>query len=189
MQAKGIELHAHAKELEFHSRQWIVSFFDHASQTVFIVISAVALCFGLLVYLWARSSSVYFIPDSSWGWVAHDVIHLPFSGQLPGFLHTLGLVLMTYVILGGEPFRSQGTAIFTWVALEWMFEIGQHPLVAEAIANLTPAEYNDHPPLNLVDRYFTSGVFDPWDLLAVVLACGVVAWIMQIVQIKEVHHD
>ena len=106
------------------------------------------------------------------------------SGPLPSFLHTLGFILLTAVAAGVRRRGSLAVVSLTWVGVESLFEIGQHPLLAGALA----AGLSGLPGLAGAGSYFVNGTFDPLDLLAVVLAGGL-AWALGCgPPLEENHH-
>lgn len=123
---------------------------------------------GFLVYVLVRD-------PADLGWLpATPAPALPFadwSGPLPSFLHTLGFILLTAVVAGVRRRGPLAVVSLAWVSVESLFEIGQHPLLAGALAS----GLSGLPGLAGAGPYFVNGTFDPLDLLAVALA-GALAW-------------
>jgi len=120
---------------------------------------------GLLVYVLVRDPAhLAWLPAMP----SPAVAFADWSGPLPSFLHTLGFILLTAVVAGVRRRASLAIVSLAWVGVESLFEIGQHPLLAGALAAGLPG-------LAGAGSYFTNGTFDPLDLLAVAVAGGL-AW-------------
>ena len=123
---------------------------------------------GLLVYVLVRDPAhLAWLPAMP----SPAVAFADWSGPLPSFLHTLGFILLTAVVAGVRRRASLAVVSLAWVGVESLFEIGQHPLLAGALAS----GLSGLPGLAGAGPYFVNGTFDPLDLLAVVLAGGL-AW-------------
>ena len=83
-------------------------------------------------------------------------------GWLPTFVHVFAFSLLTYLALGGSRLLF---ACILWGGINALFELGQ-ALPLEAIQLL--------PDLHHLQVYFSTGVFDPLDLVACVMGAWAV---------------
>lgn len=140
---------------------------------IYVLIAAVALSVGLLVYLLdRRPEHSYFL---SHGFTFADAPHAWFGvmgNYLPAFLHVYAFILLTVAVAGFSNARliRIGGA---WFVIASLFELGQHPAVSPLIAASLPAWFAHIPLLDNTAAYFLMGTFDPLDFLAIVL--GIVA--------------
>lgn len=133
---------------------------------VYTLIGAVAISTGVLVYLLDRSpASVYFLPALSN--ISHTAWFGPLGGVLPDFLHVFAFILLTAAVVPGPP-RIVSICLF-WLGIEALFEIGQHPALAPAIAAALPTWLEHFPILDRTAGYFLHGTFDWGDIVAIAL--------------------
>jgi hypothetical protein len=136
------------------------------------IYAAVAvLAAGVLVYLLDRpSSSVYFVPDS---WSMADRTPRIFGSigrYLPTFAHTFAFILFTTAVMAPVGRKAALGICAAWLAVESLFELGQIDAVAASIASRVPAWFADWPLLENIAGYFTTGRFDPLDLVSIFIA-------------------
>jgi hypothetical protein len=139
---------------------------------------------GLIGFL--LGSSVYFFDRlaGSWGLAELSLsknIHVlnvfgDLGYNLPSFSHAFALSLLT-VAAGGYLLKGARVICLGWLAVHFIFELGQHSAVSASLADLIRQIGN----YRIVERsalYFERGVFDPLDLVAsligVSLAYGVI---------------
>jgi len=140
---------------------------------LYVLIAAVALSVGVLVYLLDRQPEhTYFLSH------ALTQVHAPYTlfgvagNYLPAFLHVYAFMLLTVAVTDSSDSRliRIGT---TWFVIASLFEFGQHPSISPLIAASLPAGFAHVPVLDNTAAYFLKGTFDPLDFLAIVL--GIVA--------------
>ncbi len=118
------------------------------------------LALGVLVYTLDRpTGSVAFLPA---GMVYDSGILGPLAGPLPTFLHAMAFSLMTAAFLD-PTWRARLAASGVWVAVNWLFEVAQHPAFMEITGIGIP------------------GAFDPLDLLAALLGAATALLVTQTV--------
>jgi hypothetical protein len=124
-----------------------------------------ALAIGVVVYLYDRGGTAYFVP----AWLTRDA-PLPIFGavgkHLPTFVHTFAFIVITAVALWPWP-RLLPAICAAWVAIECAFEFGQAQPLGERLAAATPWWFDGVPFLEAAPTYFTSGTFDWLDVLAI----------------------
>ena len=149
---------------------------------LYVVLAAVALSVGLLVYLLDRQPEhTYFLSHA----LTHA--HAPYAlfgvagNYLPAFLHVYAFMLLTVAVAGSSNARliRIGAA---WFVIASLFEFGQHPAVSPLIAASLPAWFAHVPMLDNTAAYFLKGTFDPLDFLAMVL--GIVAAGLTVVLVR-----
>jgi len=74
--------------------------------------------------------------------------------------------LLTAAWLGGGK-RAGIPACLTWFAVDTAFEVGQHPQIAERLAQFVPGWVERLPLLGQADAYFLSGTFDARDPISI----------------------
>lgn len=130
-----------------------------------------ALALGGLLYLLDRPADrTYFIPR-----LLADAVQpsgeLGLFGalgqQLPTFLHTFALCLLTAALLR-VGWRGALGICGAWLATDALFEIGQQPNLAEWLVRHLPDWFRFIPVLDNTAAYFLQGRFDPADLLSIV---------------------
>ena len=123
---------------------------------------------GGIVYLLGRPpGTASFIPI----WLNSyqpDLASSWLSQSLPSLCHVFGFAVLTTWVL--RPWR--GALAFSclfWVVINILFELGQIDLVAAEITSRFPAFFDQWPIFRDVDAYFVTGVFDPIDIVFIVL--------------------
>lgn len=154
----------------------LTGWWKRSPATAQVVIGLLALALGVLVYVVDRDpGQVYFLPEAA-SWFQADVqVFGPLGKHMPDFLHVYAFVLLTCATL--RPGR-RGVLCITafWLATDVLFECGQHPALSPWIAEQVPSWFAKVPILENTRAFFTSGKFDPGDLVAFVLgAAG--AWL------------
>lgn len=131
-----------------------------------------ALVLGALLYLLERPAErIYFIPRALAEALQADGGFGLFGAlgqQLPTFLHTFALCLLTAALLR-VGWRGALGICGAWLATEALFELGQRPAAAEWLARQVPAWFQRVPVLENTASYFLHGRFDPLDLASIVL--------------------
>lgn len=94
------------------------------------------------------------------------------GNYLPDFLHAFAFCLLTIGVLGGGKRVIQLTCL-SWLLIESLFELGQQETVANAIVPIIPKWFDQIPLLENTAAFFTTGRFDPLDLLAFFLGVSV----------------
>ncbi|MGV6817925.1 MAG: hypothetical protein ACWA44_11740 [Thiotrichales bacterium] len=130
-------------------------------------LAVVALLFGLFFYLLARPPGTFY--GITGGLAPTLLSKLPFSGQLPTFLHCYAFILLSAAFLGLKTLNAGLHALF-WFVLESCFEIAQLPQIASAIDGHWPDSLSHYFLLDNVVPYFLNGQFDWLDLLSLALA-------------------
>ena len=131
-----------------------------------------ALALGALLYLLERPAGrTYFIPRS----LAEALQPAGGAGlfgelgqQLPTFLHTFALCLLTAALLHVS-WRGALGICSAWLTTDALFELGQQTTAAEWLARHVPAWFQRVPLLDNTAGYFLHGRFDPLDLLSIFL--------------------
>lgn len=146
------------------------------SPTLKITIAALAaLLTGIVVYLVDRGADVYFLSG-----LQGVSGHLPplfgrLGAQLPSALHVYAFILLTVICLPrGRMYLL--AACLGWLAIEWLFEFAQHPLLQQPATALVPEWFDGIPLLEAGRGYFVGGRFDPLDLAAAAIGAGA-AWL------------
>ena len=153
-------------------------------------IACVSLCVGYALYFVGRSGPpIYAIPDHIEHWISVQPLIAELGGQLPSFLHSYALILLTFIVLGTYSKFNLYLSIALWSMVEVLFEMGQHDLFKRSFIDVIPGWFEYIPVLDISDNYFLHGTFDPLDLLAIAIA-SVCAWLtVQLSQAKGVHHE
>jgi hypothetical protein len=140
-------------------------------------LGGICLVAGVLVYLLTRppGSTAFLPPWLSLG-LAVPAALLPVAGALPTFAHAAAFGLMTAGVLGGGRLPTF-LACFTWMLINVVFEIGQHPVVAVWFASLPGVAVTENPVLRWLADYWTHGTFDLLDLTAAVAGAGLACFV------------
>ena len=125
-----------------------------------------ALALGVLVYVTARApGSASFLPLTWSAGLPWPATALAVAGILPTFFHTLGFSLILTMLTGAGN-RSALWVCATWFAIEAVFEAGQHPLASAWLVDHLPQWFSHVWLLERTSAYFSTGVFDPFDIVA-----------------------
>lgn len=150
---------------------------------LYVVIAAVALAIGLLVYLLDRQPEhTYFLFHG----LPHAFAPLSLFGgagnHLPASLHVYAFMLLTVAVAGSSNARliRIGAA---WLAIASLFELGQHPAAATLAVAALPAWFASIPVLDNTAAYLLKGTFDLLDLLFIAL--GAVAACLTVVATRK----
>jgi hypothetical protein len=131
-------------------------------------LSPLLLAMGLLIYLTARPPGSAAALPPEWHRPSVTAVYLlREAGWLPSLLHPWAFGLLSAAVATSRPWQLG--ACIAWGGANLLFEVGQHPALAEP---LTQA-FGAWPPATALTRYFASGAFDPADLAAA--AAGTVA--------------
>jgi hypothetical protein len=135
-----------------------------------MLLGFVALTFGILVYVFDRSSTaVYFVPDS---WQLAETTPLFFGelgNYLPAFFHALAFALFINAIAGR---RYIGFMCVIWFVAEVLFELAQIDPIAFRISGVLPGWFTQLPILENISSHFLAGRFDRVDVLFLMLGCA-----------------
>ena len=140
---------------------------ENKSNLQILIIALIACCFGVLVYALDRQyDSLYYFPsclsfsnqtDNYFGYLGY---------YLPTFIHVYVFILLTSIFLISN--KNNFIAIcLAWFAFDCLFEIGQHPFIAEKIAANIPVWFSSIPFLDNTANYFLLGTFDVVDILSI----------------------
>jgi hypothetical protein len=146
-----------------------------------------ALALGSLVYVLDRpAATVYLLPNVLSLARGHHRWFGALGGNLPEFVHVYAFILLT-VAVGPWPARVLPICAFWW-AVDSLFKVGEHPLLAPHIAAVLPAWFQHVPILDNTGNYFLHGTFDPWDLVAILVGSIVAYLTIGLVRRREVDH-
>ncbi|MFO7885763.1 MAG: hypothetical protein R6U68_13175 [Desulfobacteraceae bacterium] len=127
-----------------------------------------ALCTGALIYLVGRPpESTYFVDQFFYKFTLYGIIPNIFGSahnNLASFLHVFSFVMISAGISADSKTGYLMTAL-GWAAVNTAFEVGQY--FDTAAAAMVPAWFENYPLLEAVDKYFTAGCFDIFDIAAV----------------------
>jgi hypothetical protein len=135
-----------------------------------ILIGVIALFAGSLVYLVDRGpDSTYFVYSISNRISLHNIVPSlfgPIGQNLPSFIHVLSFSLITAGLLSC---KSKGCLIVcvAWLFSDCVFELGQK--FNEWFLKIIPDFSSGIPILENVKSFFLLGVFDVYDLVAMVI--------------------
>jgi len=95
-------------------------------------------------------------------------------GSLPSFFYTLSIGLL----LGAISSNRSGARIhcLIWIGIAFILELTQHAIVADQITDIL-MDFLSEAATNIIEPYWTRGVFDPLDLLATVVG-GLLALVL-----------
>ncbi len=135
-------------------------------------IALISLMAGYFVYLLFRPGpAIIAIPHSIEHWRITIDWLVPLTGALPEFLHTYAFILLTYVVLGVGNKSHLFISVISWLVIEVLFELGQHPLISKFIDTVVFSADKVNSLESIVRNYFIHGTYDIYDLLAILLAC------------------
>jgi hypothetical protein len=152
-------------------------------EVTLLVLAALLLVVGVLVYAIDRGGAAYFLA----GWTAgHGGVELfgPFANHLPTFIHVLAVILLTAAVLRPWP-KLLPVIALGWFAVECLFELGQLSPFDARIAAALPAWLDDVPVLEVSANYFMNGTCDPLDLLSIGLGAAAAYWIVRTIERGE----
>ena len=155
----------------------------HREEATLLVLAALLLVVGVIVYAVDRGGAAYFLTGSM---ASHGEAELfgPIGNHLPTFVHSLAMILITAAVF--RPWANLLPAIVIgWVAVECLFEVGQiSPLDAHVAAAL-PAWFGDVPVLEASADYFINGTYDPLDVFSIGLGAVTAYWIVRMTERGE----
>ena len=155
----------------------------HGSRLPLLALAGLALLLGVAVYGLDRPpGSAWFLP-AAWSLAGSARPLGVIAGQLPEFLHVFAFSLLTAALLP-ETRRAAWSACATWWLIDSLFELGQHPKLAPLLATATGG-LRGIPLLEHTPGYFTHGVFDPLDLLAIATGALAAALCIQWVRVSQ----
>ena len=136
-----------------------------------LLLAAILLAFGILVYALDRGGAVYFL--SGWASARPPMEFLgPLGNHLPTFLHTLAFILITAAILRPWP-QFLLPICATWFGIECLFELGQMAPFDGHIRALLPAGFEGVPVLEIASDYFIRGTYDALDVVSITLGTAI----------------
>ncbi len=153
--------------------------------TLQVMLAAILLMIGLLVYLFDRpADQIYFVPDW-WTFTADtDQVFGSIGDNLPTFIHVVVFILISSALL--SPWRSSIVSIcFLWFGIDSLFELAQHDAVATLIADMVPNWFHGVIILENTANYFLAGTFDPLDLISIALGSFSAYLMIRCIQLKE----
>lgn len=133
------------------------------SNTIRVLLAVTLLVLGTSVYLLDRSWQQLAIADLIPLSLSPSPVFGALGGSLPSFAHVCAFALLTAALLEGGRRLNQAICL-GWLSVNVAFELGQHPRLAECIANAVPAWFARVPILDQTPQYFLNGTFDPLDL-------------------------
>jgi hypothetical protein len=145
---------------------------DAHARHVAMTAAVMALSLGALVYLLVRPDAVAFVPRALHRPLLVGPVIAQLAHWLPSFCHVLGFSLAT-ALGAGFSRRSVTCSAMFWVAVNLLFEIGQHPAARDAVNGLLGG--SSSWPLASVRQYCLNGTFDKADMAAAVVG-AVAAW-------------
>lgn len=154
-----------------------------AAHTHGVLLAALAfgvLACGALLYLAERDPARVWLMPAGWSIAPlRGLLPAVVRDNGPSFLHAYAFSVLTALCLAPRA-RSVAIACGGWLAIEMLFEIGQHAKVARLLIEVLPQGLASTSAFARVAGYFTSGTFDPFDLIAsalgVAAACATLTW-------------
>ncbi len=134
-----------------------------------VIVAAMLLAVGLLVYLLDRpADQIYFVPDWWEFTIGAGQVFGPIGAYLPTFIHVVVFILISSALLA--PWRFQITSIcLLWFGIDSLFELAQHNAIATRIADIVPSWFQGITFLENTSSYFLAGTFDLLDLMSIAL--------------------
>jgi len=152
-----------------------------------MLIAIGALTVGALVYMLDRpAATAYLLPGALSFSGGHHPVFGALGGHLPEFVHVYAFILLT-VAISPWPARVLPVCGFWW-AVDSLFEIGQHPVIAPTITAALPNWFRRIPILDHIANYFLRGTSDPADLVAVALGTVSAYLTIRLIRKSEVGH-
>lgn len=155
------------------------------TQILQVLLAAICLTVGLLVYLLDRpADQTYFVPN---GWTLTTGAGQVFGtvgAHLPSFVHVVVFILITSALLVPWRFRIASVCLL-WFGIDSLFELGQHDAIAHRIADIVPGWFQGVPFLENTASYFVTGTFDSLDLGAIALGSVTAFLMVRYLQTKE----
>ena len=147
---------------------------DRRTQLAWVAMAFGALAAGALLYAVARPYAAAFLP-AGWHRPALAGTLLPLAaaliGAAPTFVHAFAMSLLIAMATQAATSRGRGWCCAAVCAVEFAFEIAQHPAVtAVLLGSVMPS-----PVAGGIDgalrAYLMHGTFDPLDLHAACVGC------------------
>ncbi len=123
---------------------------------------------GTLVYLLDRPADQAFVPSALSLFEKTPRVFVRLGHNLPACAQVLAFSLLTVTLLGSGK-RTAITICSGWMAINAVFELGQHPALAPTLATLSPPWLFPIPIPDKTQGHLLHGTFDPGDLLAIAL--------------------
>jgi hypothetical protein len=145
-----------------------------------LLLAALALCVGLLVYLAdRRPGDTLLLPR--FATLGTGPLFGAIASWLPSFVHPFAFSLLSAAVP-----RRPATSVHAayricafWWAVNLVFEIGQHPRASASIAEALQASLGRNGVTAVISRFFLRGRFDWGDIAALsagALAAAAVLW-------------
>jgi hypothetical protein len=142
--------------------------------------AGVAFALGAVVYIASRSPDhTYLLPHTLALAVGPGIVPGFVGASLPSLVHVFAFTLLTAAVLAPRTAAAAAAIAAAWGAADVLFELGQYPTIATAVAAALPTWFRGVPLLENVGPYFLNGTFDPADLVAT--AAGAAAAYLTIV--------
>ena len=149
--------------------------------------AAVALLAGVAIYLVDRQADVYFLSDLSLPAISLPPLFGELGRHLPSALHVYAFILLTVICLPRGQ-RYLVAACSSWLAIECLFELGQHPVLQHRVTALVPQWFDGVPLLEASETFFINGRFDQLDLAAAAVGT-VAAWLTVHYSYRSYHEN
>jgi hypothetical protein len=141
------------------------------------LLALLALLAGALLYMFDRGMrTAYLLPTDLRGLGTTRALFGELGLCLPSFVHAFAFSLLTALLI---PRRLAGAACAFWWLVDTCFELGQCRVWSGLLARSLPEWFAHVPVLDRLGRHFTSGTFDPGDLVAVTMGCVVAFTILR----------
>ncbi len=159
----------------------------HSINWTQVLLGALALALGVIVYILDRPAEhIYFLPQALSMYEQIASVFGRVGYHLPTFLHVIAFSLILTGMIGCGK-RGGLIVCITWMLINSGFEIGQHQNIAPGIVELLPEWFSYVAILDNTASYFIHGVFDPYDLLSIVVG-ALVAYAVIRLTIKHVEY-
>lgn len=152
----------------------------HREEATLLVLAALLLVVGVIVYAVDRGGAVYFLTGSM---ASHGEAELfgPIGNHLPTFVHSLAVILVMAAVLRPWP-QFLPFIVAGWFAVECLFEVGQSSPLDGHVAAILPAWFDDVPVLEASVDYFINGTYDPLDVFSIALGAAAAYWIVRMTE-------
>jgi hypothetical protein len=152
----------------------------HREEATLLVLAALLLVVGVIVYAVDRGGAAYFLTGSM---ASHGEAELfgPIGNHLPTFVHSLAMILVMAAVLRPWP-NFLPVIAFGWFAIECLFEVGQISPLDARVAAVLPAWFDDLPVFEASADYFINGTYDPLDIFSIALGAAAAYWIVRMTE-------
>ncbi|MBL8326978.1 MAG: hypothetical protein JNJ89_18665 [Rubrivivax sp.] len=129
------------------------------------MLALVVLSAGVLVYLLDRPPGSAWLVPSAWQLGVSGQWFGPLGQWLPSLAHAFAFSVLTALCLPRRHGMIVG-ACAAWAAIDTLAELGQHPSVSHALAEMLARALGQGTLVVQTGRYFTQGVFDLGDVVS-----------------------